>query len=175
MYHYINTIPHFDSVLVFLASQVALKDVGDVLFLGKLLPPHGPQTLRLPPATQVKQVIVLELPKGWRGRVAPATVRKVIPCLSSVDVAFWTHGPEDWTHVLRVATVIGWWFPWQRLEGEWVLTPHAKSLEDLRCGNLSVQSVEMKTLDLYVEKSEGGEEERRGEEREREREIKDRK
>ena len=63
----VSTIPHLDSILVFLASQVALKDVRDVFLLGKLLPPHGPQTLRLPPATQVKQVIVLEFPKSWGG------------------------------------------------------------------------------------------------------------
>ena len=94
-----SIVAHLDSIFVFLSSEVALKDVGDVFLLGKLLPPHGSQTLRLPPATQVKQVIVLELAKCWGGRVAPATVRKVVPFLSSVDVAFWSHGPEDWTHV----------------------------------------------------------------------------
>ena len=146
-------LPHLDSILVLLSSEVALKDVGHILLLGKLLPPHGPETLRLPSATKVEQVVVLELPEGGGGRVAPATIRKVVPLLSSVDVTLRTHGPEDWTHVLRVATVVGRWFPWQRLEGEWVLTPHAESLEDLRCGNLSVQSVEMKTLNLrHVER-----------------------
>ena len=141
-------VPHLDSILVLLSSEVALKDMGHVLLLGKLLPPHGPETLRLPSATKIEEIVILELPKGRGGGVAPATVGKIVPLLSSVDVTLWTHGPEYRTDILRVATVVGRLFPWQRLEGKRVLAPHPETLEDLRCGNLSVQSVEMKTLNL---------------------------
>ena len=140
--------PHLDSILVLLSGEVALKDMGHVLLLGKLLPPHGPETLRLPSATKIEQIVILELTEGWGRGVAPATVGKIVPLLSSVDVTLWTHGPEYRTDVLRVATVVGGLFPWQRLEGKRVLAPHPETLEDLGRGNLSVQSVEMKTLNL---------------------------
>lgn len=119
---------NFDSILVLLSGQVALKDMANVFLLGQLLTPHGSQPLCLPSTAQVEEVVVLQLSERRGGGVTPATVGEVIPLLSSVDVALRSHRPEDWTDVFRVTPVIGCWFPWQWLESKRVFTPHAESL-----------------------------------------------
>lgn len=65
-----------------------------------------------------------------------------------MDVALGPHGPKDGPDVFGVSLVIGWCLPGEGLQREGVLTPHAKLLEDLNDGNLSVQGIEMDTMHL---------------------------
>ena len=148
-------LPHLHAIPVLLVGNVALENMIHILFTRKLLPPHGPKLLRLPPALQVKQVIVPQLPKGRGGGVSPAAVGEVVPLLRPVDVALGAHGPEDGAHVLRLSLVVGRGFPGEGLESEGVLAPHAETLQDLDHSHLSVQGVEMDPLHLE-EGREGG-------------------
>ena len=52
-------------------------------------------------------MVVLELPKGRVRRPPPAAIREVFPLQRPIDVALGTSGPEDGTHVLTAALVIG--------------------------------------------------------------------
>ena len=54
-----------------------------VLLPRKLLPPHGPQPLRLPAGAEVEEIVVLEVSEGRGGGVAPAAVGEVVPVLCS--------------------------------------------------------------------------------------------
>ncbi len=141
---------HLDPILILLIGDVALEDMKNVLFTGKLLPPHGPKLLGFPAALQIEKIVVSQLPKGRGGGVSPAAIGEVIPLLGAVDVALWPHGPEYGAHVLAVTLVVGGGLPREGLEGDRVLAPHPKTLQDLDHSHLPVQSVEMETLDLCI-------------------------
>ena len=62
---------HLIAVLVGLSREVVGKDFKDTFFTGQLLPPHLQQLFLWGLALQVEEVVVLQLPKGRRGGVAP--------------------------------------------------------------------------------------------------------
>ena len=119
-----------------------------IFLTSQLLSPHGPKTFRLKAAPQVKQVIILQLPEGRRCRIPPPTVGKVVPFRSSINVTLGTAGPENGPDVLAFPFVIHRCFPWEGFEGERVFTPHAQLLQNLYYCHLTVEGVEMDSVDL---------------------------
>ena len=136
---------HLDAVSVRFSTDVVVEDIEHVLLTGQFVAPHLQQILFGCSGLQVEEIVVGEFTEHGRRRVAPATVRKLLPVRGSVHVALRTRPPENGPHRLLTPVVIGRRFPWQRPLG--LLTPHAQSLENLDGRHFPVERVEMETVD----------------------------
>ena len=127
--------------LVCVSCDVVCEHLPHVLFTVQLVSPHVQQVILGRTDLQVEQVVVLKLAERGRRRIAPPSVRELVPVGGTVHVALWSGVPEDGPHVLLAAVVVGGRLPWQRSSR--FLTPHPQPLQDLDGGHLTVQGVEV--------------------------------
>ena len=106
---------HQMTILVVRPGDVVHEHVPDVLLRGEFLAPHVEEVRSWALTGEVEEVVVLQLPEGGRGTVAPAAVGELVPVSGAVHVGLAAVGPEDGPHLLAGAARVRGQPPRQRL------------------------------------------------------------
>ena len=141
---------YLHSISVVLSWDVTLEHLKHIFHTSQFFTPHFQQVIFLAPASQIKQVMVLQFAKGWWRWVSPSAIRELVPVWGAVQVTLGSRSPEDGPHILTDPFFVCRWFPWQWSTGSWILAPQSQSCENFFGGNFSIQGVKMQSRNLIM-------------------------
>ena len=128
----------------YLSFYIFYKHFCNIFFFHRSISPHSQSLCDSAQSRAKKGMSAREVAKCRRSTVSPATIRELIPLLSSPYIAFGPISPVDWPHVfLASRQVAPGPSPWHSFPTT-ALRLDAKFLDDSHYAFLQVQCVEVK-------------------------------